>query len=170
MNNSTLDILKTIIDNQMSLPTGRVFAYNGAQDLPTDSNLFIVLSFLERTPYANNSRYKATQNGYQEIQTVNMAEDILISMISKDTSARDRLPELSMALKSVYSQYQQDLTHIHISTINPSKDNSFLEATARLNRFDTEIRVIRTYEKITEIDYYDKFPNTSKFEPNYLID
>lgn len=170
MNNSTLDILKTIIDKQMSMPKGRVFAYNGTQNLPDDNKLFIVLSFLERTPYANNSRYKSTEDGYQEIQTVNMAEDILISLISKDTSARDRLPELPMALKSIFSQYQQDLNHIHISTINPSNDNSFLEATSRLNRFDTEIRVIRVYEKITDIDYYDKFPNTSKFEPDYLID
>lgn len=170
MNDSTLDILKIIIDKQMAMPKGRVFAYNGSQNLPEDSNLFIVLSFLERAPYANNSKYKATEDGYKEIQTVNMAEDILISLISKDTSARDRLFELPMALKSAFSLYQQELYKIHISTINPSRDNSFLESTARLNRFDTEIRVIRAYEQIIDIDYYDKFPNTSKFEPDYLID
>lgn len=170
MNNSTLDILKIIIDKELSMPQGRVFAYNGSNDLPKDRELFIVLDYLERTPYANNSRFEATQNGYKEIQTVNMAEDINISMISVNTSARDRLPEIQMALKSTYSAYIQEKYHIHISTINPSTDKSFLEATSRLNRFDTEIRVIRAYEKINDIDYYDKFPNTSQFEPTYLID
>lgn len=170
MNDSTLDILKTIIDKQMDMPHGRVFAYNGSQNLPEDGKLFIVLSVVERAPYANNSKFRATFNGMDEIQTLNVKEDILISLISKDTSARDRLFELPMALRSTFSQYQQELNKIHISTINDSRDNSFLEATARLNRFDTEISVIRAYEKITEIDYYDKFPNTEKFEPTYLID
>lgn len=170
MNNSTLDILKTIIDREMSMPNGRVFAYNGTQNLPTDGMLYIVLAFAERTPYANVNKYKTTETGMKEIQTVNIAEDIVISLVSKDTSARDRVIEVPMALKSTYSQYQQEINKIHISTINKSLDNSFLEATARLNRFDTEIRIIRTYEKEQPIDYYDKFPNTSKFEPNYLTD
>lgn len=170
MNNSTLDILKTIIDKEMSMPVNRVFAYNGSQNLPSDGQLYIVLAFAERTPFANVNRYKPTETGLKEVQTVNMAEDIIISMISKDTSARDRVFELPMALKSTNSQYIQEVNHIHISTINASKDNSFLEATAMLNRFDTEIRVIRSYEKIQDVDYYDKFPNTAKFEPYYLID
>lgn len=170
MNNSTLDILKTIIDKEMAMPAGRVFAYNGSQNLPQDGLLYIVLAFAERTPYANTNRYKPTETGLKEIQTVNVAEDIIISLISKDTSARDRVFEVPMALNSTNSQYIQEVNHVYISTINPVKDNSFLEASAMLNRFDIEIRVIRAYEKEQPIDYYDKFPNTSKFEPDYLTD
>lgn len=170
MNNSTLDILKTIIDKELSMPVGRVFAYNGSQNLPQDGLLYVVLAFAERTPYANTNRYKPTETGLKEIQTVNMAEDIIISFISKDTSARERVIELPMALNSTNSQYIQEANHIYISTINPTRDNSFLEASAMLNRFDTEIRVIRAYEKEQPIDYYDKFPHTSKFEPDYLTD
>ena len=93
MNNSTLDIIKTIIDKQMNMPEGRVWAYNGTQNLPQDAGLFIVLSFMNRDPYANNSKYEPTQNGYIEKQTVNVAEDVLISLISVNTDARDgRLP------------------------------------------------------------------------------
>lgn len=169
MNNSTLDLIKSILDNQMSMPEGRVWAYNGTQDLPQDNNLFIVLSFMDTTPYANTTRYKQTENGLQEIQTINAAEDILISVISRSTEARDRRYEVSMALKSTYSQYIQEVNKFHISTINDIADSSFLEATARLNRFDIRCRVIRTYEKTQDISYYDKFPNTSEFEPNWYI-
>lgn len=170
MNNSTLDIIKTILDNQMNMPAGRVFAYNGSQDLPKDRNLFIVLSVAEQTPYSNNIRYKSTNEGLVEIQTQNVAEDIIISCCSVNTEARDRVKEVNWALKSYYGQYQQEKNKIHISQINPVRDKSFLEETTMLNRFDVEIRVIRGYTKETLIDYYDKFPVTSEFEPNLYID
>ena len=169
MNNSTLDLIKGIIDKQMNMPKGRVWAYNGTQDLPQDNNLFIILSFMETSPYSNITRYKNTENGLQEVQTVNVAEDILISLISRSTEARDRRYEVSMALKSAYAQYIQEINHFHISTINIIRDGSFLEATSRLNRFDVQCRVIRAYEKVQDVDYYNKYPNTSKFEPNWYI-
>lgn len=154
----------------MSMPQGRVWAYNGTQNLPQDNGLFIVLSFMSRDPYANVSHYEDTQNGYIEKQSVNVAEDVLISLISVNTEARDRVFEVPMALKSAFSQYTQEKNHIHISTIGQVMDSSFVEASTRLNRFDVTCRVIRTYEQTIDIDYYDKFPNTSKFEPNWLID
>lgn len=170
MNDSTLDLIKDILDTRMHMPAGRVFAYNGTQDLPQDNNLFIVLSFMDADTYANIRRYKATENGLQEVLTVNAAEDILISLISRSTEARNKRYAAVRALNSSYSQYIQEKYKFHISTTNPVADRSFLEATSRMNRFDIHIRVIRTYEDIEDIDYYNKFPNTSKFEPNWLID
>lgn len=170
MNNSTLDIIKLILDKRMQMPAGRVFAYNGSQDLPKDRNLFIVLYLAEQTPYSNNIRYKSTNEGLVEIQTQNIAEDIVISCCSVNTEARDRVKEVNTALKSSFGQYQQEKYKIHISQTNPVRDKSFLEETMMLNRFDVEIRVIRGYTKETLIDYYDKFPVTSEFEPNLYID
>lgn len=171
MNDSTLDLIKDIIDTRMHMPAGRVFAYNGTQDLPQDNNLFIVLSFMDADTYANIRRYKATAGGgLEEVVTVNAAEDILISLISRSTEARTKRYAVVRALNSSYSQYIQEKYRFHISTTNPVMDRSFLEATSRLNRFDIQIRVIRTYEDKDDVDYYDKFPNTSKFEPNWLND
>ena len=170
MNNSTLDIIKTILDKEMDMPTGRVWAYNGTQDLPQDNNLFIILSYMDSPPYSNTKRYKQTKNGLQEIQTVNVAENIMISLISRNTQARDRRFEVAMALNSTYSQYIQEKNKIHISTIGEIGDSSFLEASSRLNRWDVSCRVIRTYEKVQDVDYYDKFPLTSNFEPSWLTD
>lgn len=169
MNNSTLDFIKQIIDKQMNMPVNRVWAYNGNNDLPKDAGLFIILSFRDKSVYANNVKYIPTETGYQEIQALNMAEDILISCISQNTEARDRCHEVSMALTSMYSQEIQEKNHIHISTTGEILENSFLEETSNLNRFDIECRVLRAYDKINNVDYYDKFPNTSTFEPEWHI-
>lgn len=171
MNNSTLDLIKQIIDKQLNMSEGRVWAYNGTQDLPQDAGMFIILSILTKEPYSNNIRYTDTRlGGMQEIQTATFAENIMISCISQNTEARDRVHEVLMALKSTYAQYIQEKYHLHISTINEIVDSSFMEATARLNRFDVRCTVMRGYDVINDVDYYDKFPNTSKFEPEWYID
>ncbi len=172
MNNSTLDLIKEMIVayKPLNIDSKRVWAYNGTQDLPEDNDLFIILSFRDVTPYSNIKRHKETENGLQEVITTNTAEDVLISLISRNTQARMAAFKISGAFKSDNADYIQEKNSFHISTINPVVDNSFLEATARLNRFDVTVRVIRAYEDVQDIDYYDKFPNTSEFEPYWLFD
>ena len=126
--------------------------------------------FNEKTPYSNNVRYEGEVENLKEIQTMNIVEDITIAIMSRNIDARDRAYEVSMALASTYSIYQQEKNHLHISTIGNIIDSSFLEETARLNRFDIRCKVLRAYEKVRNIDYYDKFPNTSKFEPEWYND
>lgn len=155
--NSTLDVIKQILDNQMTMPIGRVFAYNSNVDLPKDSDLFITLFYSERTPTANNSRMVSTAQGVEEHQTINMAEDVTISLMSRNTSARDRVQDVFLALNSYYSKNLQSQNKLFISSIGQAVDRSFLEATAMLNRFDIQIRIFRSYEKINTVDYYDTF-------------
>lgn len=155
--NSTLDVIKQILDEQMNMPVGRVFAYNSNIDLPQDSELFIPLYYAERRPTANNSRMVSTAKGVEEHQTINMVEDVIIALISRDTSARDRVQEVFLALNSYYSRNLQAKNKLHISWIGEAYDKSFLEATSMLNRFDIRIRVFRSYDKINNIDYYETF-------------
>lgn len=155
--NSTLDVIKQIIDEQMNMPVGRVFAYNSNVNLPEDSDLFIPLYYAERKPIANNSKMVTTEQGVEEHQSINMVEDVIIALISRDTSARDRVQEVFLALNSYYSRNLQAVNKLHISWIGEAYDKSFLEATSMLNRFDIRIRVFRSYEKINNIDYYDTF-------------
>lgn len=166
----TLDVIKQILDVEMEMPEGRVFAYNGSQDLPKDENLFIALNYMDRTPYSNSSKYKQDENGLKEIQSLSMTENVLISVVSQSIEARERCYEVAMALRSQYSQQMQEKNHCHISYIGDCVDSSFLEATARLNRFDIRCTVFTGYTKEKYIDYYDKFPNSEKFEPDWLVD
>ncbi len=168
---SSLDVIKQILDKEMKMPTGRVFAYNSNVDLPQDRNLFIVLHYTAKNPYSNNIRYEHTTDGkLVEHQMSNFVEDILISLMSVNQDARDRAHEVLMALRSNYAQVLQEQNKIHITTQGDIIDKSFLEATSRLNRFDVRAKIYISYDKITNVDYYDKFPNTSKFEPEYYIE
>lgn len=167
---TTLDILKDIIDTQMQMPANRVWAYNPDVDLPKDNDLFIILFLKEQKPIANNSKYVSTTTGMVEKQSINIKEEITISLVSRSTQARDKVPDLFQALNCFYSQHKQAQNKLHISILGDAYDASFLEGTSMLNRWDLRIRVLKAYDKINNIDYYDKFPNTSKFEPNYYMD
>lgn len=167
---STLDILKQIIDKEMNMPVNRVWAYNADVDLPKDSDLFIILFLKEQKPFANNSRYVSTADGMEEHQTVNIKEEITISLVSKSTQARDRAYEAVLGLNSLYSRQLQAQNLIHISILGDVYDASFLEGTSMLNRWDLRIRVLRAYDKIRVMnsdEYFDKFPNTSRLEADY---
>lgn len=153
----TLSIIKQILDKQMEMPQNRVWAYNANMDLPKDPNLFIVIYYGERNPISNKLRYESTPEGLNEVQTMNVVEDIIIACISQNTDARERAHEVHLAMNSTFSRQMQAKNKIHISTIGGVYDASFLEATSRLNRFDCRIRVFRSYEKINNVDYYDKF-------------
>lgn len=167
----TLDIIKQILDAEMQMPEGRVWAYNSDIDLPKDNNLFIILFTASRNPISNNSKYVSTSTGMNEVQSMNIVEDIIISLVSKNTEARERSHEVHMAINSYLSKKLQGINKIHISTIGDVYDASFLEATSRLNRFDCRIRVFKSYDKIKSLgDYYDKFPNSTEFEAEYKIE
>lgn len=155
--NSTLDVVQQILSNQMDIPASRIFAYNSNVDLPKDTALFIPLFYTERRPIANNSKMVPTSDGLEEHQTINMCEDVIIALMSQDTSARDRVQDAFMALKSNYSQTLQAQNKLHIASIGEAYDKSFLEGSSMLNRFDIKIRIFRSYEKINTVDYYDTF-------------
>lgn len=164
----TLNIIKEILDKQLQMPTGRVFAYNSEIDLPKDGKLFIVLYNAENEVFANNNEIKPSENGLIENQTLNQVETVIISLCSKGREATKYAPHALMAMRSTYAETLMQQYSCHISSTSSIRDMSFLEATAMLTRKDFEIRVFRSYDTINNIDYYDKFPNTSKFEP-YLI-
>lgn len=164
---SSLDIIKQILCEEMELPKTRVWAYNANVDLPQDSELFIVLHYGTRTPISNTLRYKATDEGLNEVQSMNIAEDVIISLISQNTSARDRAHEVLMAFNSTFSRQIQAKNKMHISIIGDVSDASFLEASSRINRFDVRIKVFTSFDKIKTVEYFDKFPNTAEFEAEY---
>lgn len=153
----TLNLLKQLIDTQLNMPEGCVWAANSDNTLPKDKKLFIVLKIDEVKPYANNLKYEYTTDGVNEIISTSVAEDITIALLSRNTEARDRAYEILQALNSTLSQQLQEKNKMHISRLGNIYDASFLEATAFLNRYDVRIRVIRSYEKVNPVDYYDKF-------------
>lgn len=106
----TLNLLKQLIDTQLKMPKGRVWAANSDNSLPKDKKLFIILKIDEVKPYANNLKYEYTADGVNEILTTSVAEDITIALLSRNTEARDRAYEILQALSSTLSQQLQEKT------------------------------------------------------------
>lgn len=154
---SSLDIIKQILDEEMNMPKNRVWAYNADVDLPKDSKLFIVLHYGQRKPISNTIKYKNTPDGLEEVQSMNVCEDVIVSLLSRNTEARDRAHEVHLAMNSTFARNLQAKENIHISILGDVWDASFLEATSRINRFDCKIRIFKSYEKIKAVDYYDKY-------------
>lgn len=153
----TFDIIKQIICTEMELEPDRVWAYNSNVDLPKDQNLFIILHYGERSPISNTIKYVETANGVEEHQAMNVCEEVIISLLSQNTEARNRTHDVQLAFGSTFSRNLQMKEHIHISLIGGVTDASFLEATSRINRFDIRTKVFKSYSKIKSVDYYDKY-------------
>ena len=62
-----------------------------------------------------------------------------------------------MAFNSVYAQQIQEINSFKISRNIRIEDISFLEATARLYRFDLHLVVFAWYNKTKTTDFYDSF-------------
>lgn len=164
MNREPVKVIADIISHEMNLSDDRIFIYNDGRELPKDDGLYIVLSVMSRPPFGVKSSYKETEDGLVEVQTLNVKETIIASAVSKNTDARTRAYEVQMAINSVFSEQKQEEYGCHISMIAPVRDMSFLENTARLNRFDTEITLLAAYEKVKDIDYFNTIRITSNFE------
>lgn len=153
----TFDIIKQIICTEMELEPNRVWAYNSNVDLPKDQNLFIILHYGERNPISNTIKYVETADGVEEHQAMNVCEEVIISLLSQNTEARERAHEVQLAFGSTFSRNLQMKEHVHISLLGSVMDASFLEATSMINRFDIRTKVFKSYSKIKSVDYYDKY-------------
>ena len=165
MNREPIKAIADIICHEMNLTSDRVFLFNSVNSLPKDDGLYVVLQQTEYPPFGLKKEYRLDKGVYTEFQSYMTKELITISLVSKNTDARLRRFDVNLALNSTYSQQIQEQYGFHISQCNPVANRSFLEATARLYRFDTEATVITAYEQNRAVDYYDKFDNTMVIEP-----
>lgn len=159
-----IKIIADIISHEMNLSPERIFIFNDGRELPIDDGLYVVLNITSRPPFGIKSEYKTVDGVFTQVTSMNVAERIIASVVSKNTEARKRAYEVQLAMSSYYSENQQQMNGFHIGKISSVTNNSALEGTSRLNRFDCEINVITAYEKVAPVNYYDAFSHTEEFE------
>ena len=151
-------IICDIIQQQLQLPVGRIYFAFQEFKMPKDSGLFVILQYANGTPYSTTKRIINTSNGLQEELTIYSKDSYILSLLSKDDSARQNKEKAALALKSTFAQQQAEKYAFKIGAVaNTIRQASFAEEPAMLNRYDIDFNVL-TWQSVTnDIPYYDKF-------------
>ena len=164
MNREPVKAIADILANQLKISSDRIFLMNSLRELPKDDGVFIVLQEITFPPFGLKKEYKTIKGVYTEVQSYMTKQVVTISILSKNTDARQRKYDVNLALNSTYSQQIQEKYGFHISSVNPVANRSFLEETSRLYRYDTEATVITAYSNQAAVDYYEVFDDTITIE------
>ena len=158
MTKEPVQLVRDILIQQMGLDPNRIWiSGNGNGNKPKDENLFIILEIINRQSFSNVRKYGDDSTGFYEKQSANINELIRVHICSMNTDARSRAYEVQLAMNSTFSEQIQEENSFQISKVGPVINNSFIEETAGLNRFDCDIKLLYAMEKQTYIDYYDTF-------------
>ena len=182
MNKSIEKILVDIIKTCLNLPDNygktsngdvipSVIIYSQNIKLFNTDKLQITVRSVNVDTWSNRSEFKTQTNGdYTEIQDLNLAYMMQIDCYSRNNDARDRFWEVTAALNSNYAQQQMDKYNFKIGTITKTNNISGIDGGSDINRYAITFRVLTHEQKITKIDYYDKFEVTADDEGGQFTD
>lgn len=167
-----VDIVKTCLNIPDSygtttkgdvIPSVIIYAQN--IKLFNTDKLQVVIRCISSTPYSNRSEFVTNQDGtYSELQDLNLQKMMQIDCYSRNNDARDRFWEITAALNSTYAQQQMDLYNFKIGRITQTNNISGIDGGSDINRYSITFNVLTHEQKITNIDYYDKFRLTAQDE------
>ena len=177
MNKEIEKIFVDIIKHELKLPndygtTSRgdviptVVIYGQNIKLFNTDKLQVTVRTVSAKTYSNRSEFKENpkpiavdgSDAFMEIQDVNQQRMMQIDCYSRNNDARERFWEITAALKSNYAEQQMDKYNFKIGTMSNSINLSGLDGGSDINRYTVTFNVLVHYQKITYIDYYDKFP------------
>ena len=181
MRKSIEKILVDIIKHELNLPDNygttsngdvipSVIIYGQNIKLFNTDKLQVTVKTVNSKDYSNRSELKEIDGNFCEIQDINQSRMMQIDVYSRNNDARDRFWEVTAALKSNYAQWQMDLYNFKIGTIANSMNLSGLDGGSDINRFSVSFNVLIHFQKITIIDYYDKFETTLNTESGQIAD
>lgn len=156
-NASALDLIRTILIEELAIDENRVFIYNQKFNIPPEDDLFIYIEY-KSAPHVISSRNKLIDDGLggaNENQNSNLMETIVVGLYSKNLDAFNRKEEAVMALHSIYAKGLMEANGFKIfknPVIIPINE---IEGAARLYRFDIEFRVQTWYNKVKTQTFFD---------------
>lgn len=141
----------------------------------TTPKLQIAISTLSNRIYSNRKYEIITtdekgQPQYAEKICINEQRQMQIDIYSRDNSARQRYWEVQACLTSTLAEQLQDEYQFRIGTISRAFNLSGLDGGSDINRYTIRFDCLSWNEKITPIDYYDKFHVTAETENGLIAD
>lgn len=154
---TSLDLLREIVKQEMSLKEDRIFIYGQPFIIPSDRNLFVNIEYKYSKIYSNRNLTPVNNGNITEEQNLNTQEFLTIQLFSRSFEALRRKEEAVMALKSIYAQQLQEKYSFRLSWNPQILDLSSLEASAMLYRFDVPVVILTAYQKIKSIEWFDSY-------------
>jgi hypothetical protein len=141
-------LIAGLLREQMGFPLQppRVFIYNENWKLPQTTVMFLLVSLLNAQIYGAGSGYAidATGENLMNQQQLARANIVTVDALSESTEARLRLPEVFFALQGDASERLAERYNLSIFRPTDFVDLSGLEASRRLNRFQTQFSVFQS--------------------------
>ena len=154
---TSLDLLRDIVQQEMSLKDAQIWIYGQQNIIPTGSGLFVVLEYKYAKTYSSRNLTPVNDGNITEEQNLNTQEFLTVQLFSRNFEALKRKEEAVMALKSVYAQQLQEKYSFRLS-VNPQiMDLSSLEASALLYRYDIPVVFLTAYQKVKAVIPFDTF-------------
>ena len=154
--------LAILLRNQMGGEQDQVVIYNQAWKLPPDKRWYLVIAYLAGAPYAYSKRYLDTpttpDQGLVECQSVNVRETYTFTLFSETSEARLRMNDIHFALNSDEAERMMAKHAFRIANLPVSfVDVSEVEATARLNRYESTVNILTVHTRQRNTPFFDKF-------------
>lgn len=149
-----IQLLCDIIQREMELQQGQVYLWDQKINIPIDDQLYIAVAVISCKPFANTTKFDSSGDA---IQSVNMSALVSIDILSRGPDARDRKEEVLLALKSIYSQSQQEINSFYIGTISTDFVNlSEVDGAAIPYRFNISVRMQYFFRKSKAVPYFEE--------------
>lgn len=179
-------IFVDLIQQSLNLPNNYGFDKQGNEipcvtiksqniKLFTTPKLQIAVSTLSNQIYSNRKYDIETtdeqgQPQYAEKICINEQRQMQIDCYSRDNSARQRYWEVQACLTSTLAEQLQDQYQFRIGTISRAFNLSGLDGGSDINRFTIRFDCLSWCQKVTPINYYDKFRVTAQVDDNKIAD
>lgn len=163
-----LKLLCDVIATELGLDSDQVYIYNTKFTIPEDERMYISLAILSEKLFGNNNKQADVAGNFEEIQSSFHAVTLQIDIMSRTTEAMDRKNEVFRALKSTYSQRQQELNSIGIGRL-PTSINAINVGDGAAIPYRFSASVVVHYMEFDSKDtaYYDDF---SQSGPQVITD
>jgi len=154
-----IKLICDILQSEMNLASNRIATTYQNYEIPSDG-VIVVVGYLSPSQQVANQNYfdDSTNSEVQETIFLHTIQ-IEIMSLAPDNSARLRMAEIALALKSFYSQQQQDVNFMGIAWLQGDFiDGSYVEAASMLQRYITTCAVTALHRKVKTSQYFDIFP------------
>ena len=111
--------------------------------------------YFEETVTDPKTQTKTTT--YYERLMLNEQRVMQIDVYSRNNEARERFPEVQMALTSTLAEQLEDKYQFRIGKISNSINLSGLDGGSDINRFTIRFNCLSWQEKVKAVDYYNSF-------------